>query len=239
MTTVSRPVSTVSTMIASTRTPARSREHLAHPGQQAGGLRGGELLARRGQVHRADVVDQDQREGGGDHRGRGQQDRGDAERGPRVAPDGRERPVQDLADAEGPQRDHARFRRLGLLALPAGIGRRRPGRAARTRLAASAGLAVARRGGWPSARAGRGTWRLVVAGGCWPYWPPGSPAGGNQGCRAARLRSPSPVRCSPRAVVCHVSPYRHRRTVPPRPATPPSRCPAPRWRPYSHEAAGR
>src|SRR5207302_7687428 len=42
-------------------------------------------------------------------------------RGPGIAPDRGERAVQDLADAERPQRDDAGFRRLGL-ARPGGVG---------------------------------------------------------------------------------------------------------------------
>ena len=204
------------------------REHLSHPGQQAGGLRGGELLARRGQVHRAHVVDQDQRERGGDHRGRGQQQRGDAERGPGVAPDGRERPVQDLADAQGPQRDDARFRRLRR-ALPAGIGRR-PARpvpdpypAGRTR---QAGRTPAPGGpaGRSSPAAGRG--RTAVAG----RMLRARPAGGNQGWGWAPFPArPAPLSPGGRlSVMFLLTGTAHA-----------SAGPGPRWRPYSHEAAGR
>src|SRR5262249_18536658 len=106
------------------------------------------------------VMDQDQRYRRGDDRGDGQQHRGDAERGLRVAPDGGEGSVQDLPDAQRPQRDNARFGGLRL-PRPRAIGPRAiPRWLAITSLRAVApGLSVAAGG-----RIAAGRW---VAAGQW------------------------------------------------------------------------
>ena len=86
---------------------AAGYHHREHPGQ----LRAGQRLVRsRAQPQ---LGQEEEFQDGGDDAGDGQHHGGDAEGGLRAAPDGCERAVEDLADRDRPQRDHARFGGLG------------------------------------------------------------------------------------------------------------------------------
>ena len=77
-----------------------------HHREHAGQLRAGQRLVRalEGPGH---LGQEEDLQAGGDDPGDGQHHGGDAEGGLRVAPDGCERAVEDLADRDRPQRDDA------------------------------------------------------------------------------------------------------------------------------------
>ena len=206
---------------------------------------GRQLLSRTGQVEAAQV-EQGPGDGGGDDRRDRHDHGGEAQDGFGVAADGGEGPVQDLAEAQRPERDHAGLGR-GLAEPRPLAGRRlpvarRPG--SRLLVAGLAGARLRVAGLAPPGPAGRirlpGS-RLPGSG----WLSPGLAGRSLPGSRAARavpatgrepwlgrLGLPVPWRVR-RRTVCHGSPSRHAAAE----LLADSRAgPRPRWRPYSHEA---
>ena len=161
---------------------AAGYDHREHAGQ----LRAGQRLVRA--RVQPQLGQEEDLQAGGDDPGDGQHHGGDAEGGLRVAPDGCERAVEDLADRDRPQRDDAR---LG--GLRGRLPTRRAGRRSRRR--AGRTPAGHRRIQAPG-RTPAGRTRRAVPG--WPYpgwpYPAGHSRAGRSRCRAERRLPAGPGR---------------------------------------------